>query len=96
MGSASPFVFLIKSAGIEIQSSRKKFIKILKPVEIFKDDLFVKFLPYNGFKVTFQVDFQHPFSIEIIKFWKLILLMFLLRMKLVGLELLASLTMLKR
>jgi len=60
-GSASPFVFLIKSAGIEIQSSRKKFIKILKPVEIFKDDLYVKFLPYNGFKVTFQVDFQHPF-----------------------------------
>jgi len=60
-GSASPFVFLIKSAGIEIQSSRKKFIKILKPIEIFKDGLFVKFLPYNGFKVTFQVDFQHPF-----------------------------------
>ena len=60
-GSASPFVFLVKSAGIELQSSRKKFIKILKPIEVVKDDSFVRFLPFNGFKVTFQVDFKHPF-----------------------------------
>ena len=59
-GSASPFVYLIKSAGIELQSSRKKFIKILKPIEVFKDDAFVKFLPFNGFKASLQVDFQHP------------------------------------
>ena len=59
-GSASPFVFLIKSAGIELQSSRKKFIKILKPIEVFKNDSFVKLLPFNGFKVSFQVDFEHP------------------------------------
>lgn len=59
-GSASPFVFLIKSAGIELQSARKKFIKILKPIKVFKGNSFVKLLPFNGFKVSFQVDFQHP------------------------------------
>ena len=59
-GSASPFVYLIKTAGIELQSSRKKFIKILKPIEVFKNDAFAKFLPFNGFKASFQVDFQHP------------------------------------
>ena len=38
----------------------KKFIKILKPIEVFKNDSFVKLLPFNGFKVSFQVDFEHP------------------------------------
>jgi UDP-3-O-[3-hydroxymyristoyl] N-acetylglucosamine deacetylase len=59
-GSASPFVFLIQSAGIEEQAAAKKFIRILKPVEVKADDKWVKFEPYQGFRVDFSIDFKHP------------------------------------
>ncbi|HUF19577.1 MAG TPA: UDP-3-O-acyl-N-acetylglucosamine deacetylase [Burkholderiales bacterium] len=59
-GSASPFVFLLQSAGIEEQEAAKKFIRILKPVEVRADDKWVKFEPYHGFKVDFSIDFRHP------------------------------------
>lgn len=59
-GSAGPFVFLIQSAGIEEQSSAKRFIKILEPIEIRQDDKWARFEPYEGFKVSFKIDFNHP------------------------------------
>ncbi|NND45827.1 MAG: UDP-3-O-acyl-N-acetylglucosamine deacetylase [Xanthomonadales bacterium] len=59
-GSAGPFVFLIQSAGIEEQSAAKRFIRILKPVEIRRDDKWARFEPYDGFKVSFKIDFNHP------------------------------------
>jgi len=59
-GSASPFVFLIQSAGIEEQHAAKKFIRVLKPVEVRAADKWVKFEPYNGFRVDFSIDFKHP------------------------------------
>jgi len=59
-GSASPFVFLIQSAGIEEQAAAKKFIRILKPVEVKSEDKWVKFEPYHGFRVDFSIDFKHP------------------------------------
>lgn len=59
-GSASPFVFLIQSAGIEEQAAAKKFIRILKPVEVRAADKWVKFEPYSGFRVDFSIDFNHP------------------------------------
>ena len=59
-GSAGPFVFLIQSAGIEEQSSAKRFIKILEPIEIRQDDKWARFEPYEGFKVSFKIDFDHP------------------------------------
>ncbi|MFT5139158.1 MAG: UDP-3-O-[3-hydroxymyristoyl] N-acetylglucosamine deacetylase [Lysobacterales bacterium] len=59
-GSAGPFVFLIQSAGIEEQSSAKRFIKILEPIEIRHDDKWARFEPYDGFKVSFKIDFNHP------------------------------------
>jgi len=59
-GSASPFVFLIQSAGIEEQAAAKKFIRILKPIEVKSDDKWVKFEPYQGFRVDFSIDFNHP------------------------------------
>ena len=59
-GSAGPFVFLIQSAGIEEQSAPKKFLRILKPVEIRQDDKWARFEPYEGFKVSFKIDFNHP------------------------------------
>ena len=63
-GSASPFVFLIQSAGVEEQSAAKKFIRILKPVEVRADDKWVKFEPYAGFRVDFSIDFNHPVFAE--------------------------------
>jgi UDP-3-O-[3-hydroxymyristoyl] N-acetylglucosamine deacetylase len=59
-GSASPFIFLLQSAGIEEQPVAKKFIRIKKTVEVRQGDKWVKFEPYNGFRVDFSIDFRHP------------------------------------
>ena len=59
-GSAGPFVFLIQSAGIEEQSAAKRFIRILKPVEVRRDDKWARIDPYDGFRVSFKIDFNHP------------------------------------
>ncbi len=59
-GSASPFVVLLQSAGIDEQAVAKKFIRIKKPVELKQGDKWVRFEPYNGFRVDFSIDFKHP------------------------------------
>lgn len=59
-GSAGPFVFLIQSAGIEEQNAAKKFIRIKRPVTVEDGDKRASFLPFNGFKVSFTIDFDHP------------------------------------
>ncbi|MFC1797191.1 UDP-3-O-acyl-N-acetylglucosamine deacetylase [Pseudomonadota bacterium] len=59
-GSAGPFVFLIQSAGIEQQSAAKRFIRILEPLEVRLDDKWARFDPYDGFRVSFKIDFNHP------------------------------------
>lgn len=59
-GSAGPFVFLIQSAGIVEQPAAKKFIRILKTIRVEDGDKWVQFEPFNGFKVSFQIDFDHP------------------------------------
>jgi len=59
-GSAAPFVFLIQSAGIEEQNAAKKFIRIKRPVTVEDGDKTASFLPFDGFKVSFSIDFDHP------------------------------------
>ena len=59
-GSASPFVFLLQSAGIEEQPAPKKFIRIRKPVEVKEGDKWVRFDPHPGFKLTLTISFDHP------------------------------------
>ncbi len=59
-GSAGPFVFLLQSAGIEEQDAPKQFIRILKPVEVRDGDKTARFAPFNGFKVSFSIEFNHP------------------------------------
>jgi len=59
-GSAAPFVFLLQSAGIEEQNAPKRFIRIRKPVEVRDGDKWARLTPYNGFKVNFEIDFDHP------------------------------------
>ncbi len=59
-GSAGPFVFLLQSAGIMEQKKLKQFIRIKKPCVIQDGDKWVKFEPFNGFKVSFAIDFDHP------------------------------------
>lgn len=59
-GSAGPFVFLIQSAGIEEQPVAKRFIRIKKKVTVKDGDKWASFEPFNGFKVTFTIDFNHP------------------------------------
>ncbi len=59
-GSSSPFVFLIQSAGLKDQESLKKFIKVKKEVTVTRDDAYATIKPFDGFKVSFKVDFDHP------------------------------------
>lgn len=59
-GSAGPFVFLLQSAGIEEQNALKKFIRIKRKVTVKEGDKTATFLPFNGFKVGFTIDFDHP------------------------------------
>ena len=59
-GSAGPFVFLLQSAGIEEQNAAKKFIRIKKKIRVEDGDKWAELLPFNGFKVNFEVYFNHP------------------------------------
>lgn len=59
-GSAGPFVFLIQSAGIECQGAPKRFIRIKKTVRVKEGDKWAYFAPFEGFKVSFTIDFDHP------------------------------------
>lgn len=59
-GSAAPFVFLLQSAGIVEQNAFKKFIRIKKPITVTDGDKKASFEPYDGFKLRFTIDFNHP------------------------------------
>jgi len=59
-GSAGPFVFLIQSAGIEDQKAPKRFIRIKRSVKVEDGDKWARFDPFEGFKVSFNIDFEHP------------------------------------
>jgi UDP-3-O-[3-hydroxymyristoyl] N-acetylglucosamine deacetylase len=63
-GSAASFVFLLQSAGIELQNAPKRFIRVNKPVEIREGEgaglKWARLEPYHGYKLTFEIDFDHP------------------------------------
>ncbi len=59
-GSAGPFVFLLQSAGIHEQNSAKRFIRIKRTVRVEDGDKWAQFVPFEGFKVNFQIEFDHP------------------------------------
>jgi len=59
-GSAGPFVFLLQSAGIQEQAAAKRFIRIKKSITVRDGDKWARFDPFDGFKVGFSIDFDHP------------------------------------
>src|ERR1700688_3811292 len=59
-GSAGPFVFLLQSAGIEEQRVAKKFIRVRKRIRVETGDKWAQFDPFDGFKVNFEIEFNHP------------------------------------
>jgi len=59
-GSAAPFVFLIQSAGIVEQAAPKRFVRVLKEITLRDGDKFASFLPFEGFKLAFSIEFDHP------------------------------------
>lgn len=59
-GSAGPFVFLVQSAGIQEQNKPKGFIRIKRKVKVKEGDKWACFEPFEGFKVTFSIEFDHP------------------------------------
>lgn len=63
-GSSAAFVYLLQSAGIELQKAPKRFIRIIKPVEIREGEgrnlKWARLDPYHGYKLSFEIDFDHP------------------------------------
>jgi UDP-3-O-[3-hydroxymyristoyl] N-acetylglucosamine deacetylase len=59
-GSAAPFIFLLQSAGIQEQNAPKRFIRIKRKVLVKDSDKWASFEPFEGFKVTFTIEFDHP------------------------------------
>ncbi|MDN4503857.1 UDP-3-O-acyl-N-acetylglucosamine deacetylase [Alteromonadaceae bacterium BrNp21-10] len=59
-GSASPFIFLLQSAGVEELPAAKRFMRVKKSVRVEDGDKWAEFLPFDGFRVDFRIDFEHP------------------------------------
>ncbi len=63
-GSAASFVYLLQSAGIELQKAPKRFIRVLKPVEVREGEgrhlKWARLEPYHGYKLSFEIEFDHP------------------------------------
>ncbi len=63
-GSASSFVFLLQSAGIALQAAPRRFVRVLKPVEVCQGEganaKWARLTPYEGYKLSFEIDFDHP------------------------------------
>ena len=63
-GSSASFVFLLQSAGVELQNAPKRFIRVKRAVEVREgqgDQLkWARLEPYHGFKLRFEIDFAHP------------------------------------
>lgn len=63
-GSSASFVFLLQSAGIELQNAPKRFLRVTKPVEVREGQgarlMWARLEPYHGYKLTFEIDFKHP------------------------------------
>lgn len=59
-GSAAPFVFLLQSAGLEELNAPKKFFRVRRAIEVRDGDKWARFDPYDGFRLTFSIIFDHP------------------------------------
>jgi UDP-3-O-[3-hydroxymyristoyl] N-acetylglucosamine deacetylase len=63
-GSASSFVFLLQSAGVVEQTAPKRFVRVLKLVEVSEGEgeniKWARLTPYHGYKLSFEIDFRHP------------------------------------
>jgi UDP-3-O-[3-hydroxymyristoyl] N-acetylglucosamine deacetylase len=60
-GSADPFVFLLQSAGFVEQDQPKRFVRILRSIEVREGDKWARFAPHDGFRVNFEIDYDHPY-----------------------------------
>ena len=59
-GSAAPFVLLVQQAGIVEQAAPKKFLRVLRKVEVSEGDKWARFEPHEGYRLSFSIDFKHP------------------------------------
>ena len=59
-GSAAPFIELIRQAGIRWQEEDKQFLKVLQPVRVTDGEKWAELLPYDGYQLNFEIDFDHP------------------------------------
>ena len=59
-GSASPFVLLLQQAGITAQAAPKRFLRVMRHVEVTDGDKWARLEPYEGYKLSFSIDFRHP------------------------------------
>lgn len=59
-GSASPYVLLIQQAGVVQQAAPKRFLRVVRRVEVHEGDKWARLDPYDGYKLSFSIEFKHP------------------------------------
>lgn len=59
-GSSHPFIYLLQQAGVQEQNKAKQFIRVKKPIRVEDGDKWAELLPHDGFRIDFEIDFQHP------------------------------------
>lgn len=63
-GSSASFVYLLQSAGVVLQPAPKRFIRVLKPIEVREGEgrnlKWARLEPYHGYKLGFEIEFSHP------------------------------------
>lgn len=59
-GSATTFVYLLQSAGISVQAAAKRYLRLLKPIEVKESDKWARLSPFFGYRLNFSIAFNHP------------------------------------
>ena len=59
-GSAAPFIYLLQNTGVVAQKAARRYLRIIKPIEVSDGDKTAKLEPYDGFRLTFDIEFKHP------------------------------------
>lgn len=59
-GSAAPFIYLLQSNGVVAQSAPRRFLRIKQPVQVGDGDKYARLEPYEGYRLSFGIEFKHP------------------------------------
>lgn len=59
-GSSAPFMYLLQSGGLVQQEAPRKYLRIKQPIQVGEGDKYARFTPYEGYRLSFGIEFKHP------------------------------------